>query len=98
MPYKLRRIEVSPIAGKKFRAIFYDKDTDKTKHTDFGASGYDDYTRTHDKAQRDRYRERHKKDLETDDPTRAGFLSYYLLWSKPTLAEAVRKYKKMWNM
>jgi len=98
MPYKLRRIEVSPTAGKKFRAIFYDKNADKTKHTDFGASGYDDYTKTHDKEQRNRYRERHKKDLDTDDPTRAGFLSYYLLWNKPTLAESVRKYKKMFNM
>ena len=98
MAWKLRRIEVSPIAGKKFRAVFYDAEFDKTKHTDFGASGYDDYTRTHDKAQRDRYRERHKKDLDTDDPTRAGFLSYYLLWSKPTLAEAVRKYRKRFGL
>jgi len=98
MTWKLRRIEVSPTAGKKFRAIFYDKDTDKTKHTDFGAVGYDDYTKTHDKEQRERYRERHKKDLDTDDPTRAGFLSYYLLWNKPTLAESVRKYKKMFSM
>ena len=98
MPYKLRRIEVSPMAGKKFRAIFYDRDTDKTKHTDFGASGYGDYTQTHDKDQRERYRTRHKKDLDTDDPTRAGFLSYYLLWNKPTLAESVRKYKRMFNM
>ena len=98
MPYKLRRIEVSPMTGKKFRAIFYDKETDKVKHTDFGASGYDDYTKTHDKEQRERYRERHKKDLDTDDPTRAGFLSYYLLWNKPTLAESVRKYKKMFSM
>lgn len=98
MPYKLRRIEQSPKAGKKLRAIFYDKDTDKTKHTDFGAAGMDDYTKTHDKEQRERYRERHKKDLDTDDPTRAGFLSYYLLWNKPTLAESVRKYKSKFNM
>ena len=98
MTWKLRRIEVSPIAGKKFRAIFYDKDTDKTKHTDFGASGYDDYTKTHDKEQRERYRERHKKDLETGDPTKAGFLSWYLLWSEPTLAEAVRKYKRKFSL
>ena len=98
MTYKLRRIEVSPTAGKKFRAIFYDKDADKTKHTDFGAVGYDDYTKTHDEAQKERYRTRHAKDLATGDPTRAGYLSYYLLWSEPTLAEAVRKYKSKFNM
>ena len=27
-------------------------------------------------------RKRHKKDLDTNDPTRAGFLSYYILWNK----------------
>jgi len=98
MAWKLRRIEVSPTAGKKFRAIFYDKDTDKTKHEDFGASGYDDYTKTHDEAQKERYRTRHKKDLETGDPTRAGHLSWYLLWNKPTLAESVRSYKKRFGL
>ena len=49
-------------------------------HTKFGAVGYDDFTITHDTEQRARYRNRHKKDLETNDPKRAGYLSYYLLW------------------
>jgi hypothetical protein len=98
MPYKLRRIEQSPKAGKKLRAVFYDKDTDKTKHTDFGATGYGDYTTTGDEEQKKRYQTRHAKDLATGDPTRAGFLSYYLLWSEPTLAEAVRKYKRKFGM
>jgi hypothetical protein len=53
-------------------------------HTDFGATGMDDYTLKHDKAQRDRYRQRHKKDLETHDPKRAGYLSYYILWGDST--------------
>lgn len=54
-------------------------------HTRFGAVGYDDYTMPpHDKEQRDRYRTRHKKDLETNDPRRAGFLSYYILWGDST--------------
>ena len=52
--------------------------------TRFGAHGMDDYTKTHDKEQRERYRTRHKKDLETGDPTRAGFLSYYILWGNST--------------
>ena len=98
MPFKLRRIEPSPIAGKKLRAIFYDKDADKVKHTDFGATGYDDFTKTGDKEQRERYRTRHAKDLQTDDPTKAGFLSYYILWNKPTIAGSVRDYKSRFNM
>jgi len=57
-------------------------------HTRFGAVGMDDYTLTHDKEQRDRYRTRHKKDLETGDPKRAGYLSYYILWGNSTSLNA----------
>lgn len=73
---------------KKYLAIF--KDGTKTK---FGASGYQDYTMHHDIVRRDKYRERHKKDLETNDPKRAGFLSYYLLWNKPSFSESLKDYK-----
>jgi len=52
--------------------------------TRFGAFGMDDYTITHDKEQREKYRKRHKKDLETHNPKRAGFLSYYILWGDST--------------
>jgi len=95
---KLKKLEVSPVAGKKLRAVFYDPLTKRTTHTDFGASGYDDYTKTHDDAQKERYRKRHAKDLDTGDPTRAGFLSYWILWNKPTLAASVRDYKSRYNM
>jgi hypothetical protein len=40
----------------------------------------DDYTLTGDKDQRERYRKRHQRDLMTKDYTRAGYLSYYILW------------------
>ena len=53
-------------------------------HTKFGAVGYEDYTQHHDKERRTRYRTRHKKDLATHNPKRAGFLSYYLLWGEST--------------
>lgn len=54
------------------------------RKTRFGAVGMDDYTITHDEEQRERYRQRHKKDLRTQDPYRAGFLSYYILWGDST--------------
>jgi len=98
MHQKLKRIEVSSNPLKKYRAVFVNKETGKTTHTDFGSAGMDDYTKTHDEAQKKRYRTRHAKDLETGDPTRAGFLSYYLLWAEPTLAEAVRKYRKRFGL
>jgi hypothetical protein len=50
------------------------------------------------KEQRDRYRTRHKKDLDTKDPTRAGYLAYYLLWNKETLTESIKDYKKKFNL
>jgi hypothetical protein len=76
---KLLRVSPSTRPDKKMMAVF-EMDTGRTKTTHFGASGMDDYTITHDEEQRDRYRQRHKKDLATNDPTRAGFLSYYILW------------------
>ena len=94
---KLLKVIKSPKAGKKWRAIF--KDDEREKHTDFGASGMDDYTKTHDKEQRERYRTRHKKDLETKDPTKAGFLSYYLLWGESTsLQENISKYRSRFHL
>ena len=71
---------------------------DGTK-TKFGSFGMDDYTLTHDVGQRARYRQRHKKDLDTRDPKRAGYLSYYLLWGDSTsLAENLAAYKRRFNL
>lgn len=58
----------------------------------------DDYTKTHDEAQRERYRARHAKDL-LGDPTRAGYLSYYILWGNSTnLRQNIQAYKKKFNL
>ena len=71
---KLQSITESDKPDKKLKATFL-QDNGRTKTTHFGAKGMDDYTKTHDKEQRDRYRTRHAKDLQTGDPTRAGYLS-----------------------
>jgi hypothetical protein len=69
------------------------------KRTPFGSAGMDDYTLTHSKEQRERYRTRHKKDLETNDPKRAGFLSYYILWGDSTSITAnKRAYENRFNV
>lgn len=83
--------------GKKYMAIFDKEGRRKTTH--FGSEGMDDYLHTHDKDQRDRYRTRHKKDLMTRDPTRAGFLSYYILWGDSTsLRQNISDYKKRFGL
>ena len=94
---RLIKIVESPKAGKKLRATF--EHDGRLKHTDFGNTGMDDYTKKGDKAQRDRYRTRHEKDLRTGDPTRAGFLSYYILWGDSTsLRTNISHYRTKFNL
>ena len=86
-------VKRSDKSGKKYMAVFEIDGRKKTTH--FGASGMDDYTKTKDKEQRKRYRQRHKKDLTTGDPTRAGYLSYYILWGNSTsIRDNISTYKK----
>jgi hypothetical protein len=83
----------SPNPKKKWRAVF------ETKHTDFGDAQAEDYTQHKDKERRDRYRKRHEKDLKTNDPTRAGYLAYFLLWGDSVnLKTNLSNYKKMYNL
>jgi len=84
---------------KKLMAIFTNDDGKKIKTTHFGQAGADDYTITNDKEQRTRYRIRHKKDLDTNDYKKAGYLSYYILWGSSTsLQENIKKYKNRFNL
>lgn len=94
MSYTLVKITKSNKSGKKMMAVFKNKETGLQKTTHFGASGMDDYTITKDKEQRTRYRQRHIKDLQTKDPTRAGYLSFHILWGESTSRqENIKKYK-----
>ena len=80
-------------------AATFETDSGRTKTTKFGAAGMTDYLQSKDKDRRDRYRTRHAKDLDTHDPTRAGYLSYYLLWGGATnLASNIRAYKNKFNL
>jgi len=94
---KLIKLEKSDRAGKKWKAVF---DVDgRSKTTHFGAAGMQDYLSHKDTERRQRYIERHKKDLETGDPTRAGFLSMFILWGPTTsFDENVRRYKAKFNL
>lgn len=96
---KLIRIEKSSNPKYKYTAIFK-KDNGKLKKTNFGAGGgASDYTIHKDKDRRARYRARHERDLRTNDPMRAGYLSYYLLWGDSTsLKQNILDYKKKFNL
>ena len=87
-------IKKSDKPKKKYVAVFIDISSGREKKTYFGQAGAPDYILTKDKERRSRYRSRHKKDLQTNDPTRAGFLSYYLLWGESTsLRSNISSYK-----
>lgn len=95
---KLVKLKPSHLAEKKYDAVF-ETDAGRTKTVPFGAAGMDDYTITHDKEQRERYRTRHKKDLATGDPTRPGLLSYYILWGQSTsIMSNLAAYRKKYNL
>jgi len=94
---QLESVKPSTSPSKKFMATFKTDTGTKTVH--FGAAGMDDYTLTHDKEQRKQYRKRHLKDLETGDPTRAGFLSRYILWGDSTsIKHNIAAYKKRFSL
>lgn len=84
---------VRGVAPHKWVAIF-----DDGKRVNFGHADYQDYTQHHDKERRRLYRIRHKTDLETGDPRKAGFLSYYILWNKPTMEESIADYKRRFHL
>jgi hypothetical protein len=60
----------------------------------FGGYGYSDYTIHKDPERKKRYQDRHRKDLDTKDPYAPGYLSWYVLWNKPTLSASIADYNK----
>jgi hypothetical protein len=93
---KLVKLVKSTRPGKKYSAVF--EEDGRRFQTHFGAAGMDDYTLTHDKEQRARYRARHAKDLK-GDYTRAGYLSYYILWGASTSIRAnYAAFKRRFNL
>ena len=94
MPVKMT-ITRSDKAGKKYKAVFSHIVDGKRK---VKRTTYFDYLISKEKDRRTRYRSRHKKDLNTKDPMRAGYLSYYLLWGESTsLRENIKTYKSRFN-
>jgi hypothetical protein len=91
---KLLKVVPSTNFTKKYDAHF----SDGTK-TSFGDSTAEDYTQHGDLERRKAYRSRHKKDLDTNDPTRAGYLSYYILWGDDkSIRKNIESYKRRFNL
>lgn len=95
---KLLRVVKSPKAEKKWRAVFQGE-SGREKNVDFGQKNAEDYLSHKDPERKQRYIDRHKKDLKTGDPTRAGYLSMEILWGPTTsFEENIRRYKAKYNL
>jgi len=97
---RMRLIEIKPshTEGKRYDAVF-ETGIGKTKTVPFGDATMENYTIHKDKLRRQAYRSRHEKDLRTLDPTKPGYLSYYILWGDSTSLDAnIRAYKKKFNL
>jgi hypothetical protein len=93
---KLLSIKKSNNKSKKLMATFEINGRKKVIH--FGANGMSDYTKHRDKERKKRYQIRHHKDLKTNDPTRAGYLSMFILWNKPSLHASITDYRRRLNI
>lgn len=90
---RLLSVDPSPIARYKQRAKWSDG-----SHTDFGATGYSDYTLHKDMERRRLYRIRHHAD-RIDDPHTAGALSWHLLWGDSTSLRAnIRSFRQRFGV
>ena len=98
MPIKVV-IKKSTKSDKKLMATFFNHEGGaKIKTTHFGQESAPDFTKTRDEAQKKRYLDRHRKNENWNDYMSAGSLSRYILWDKPTRAEAIKSYKKRFKL
>lgn len=78
---------------KKWQVKFKDG---KTIH--FGFSGMSDYTLHKDPTRKESYIKRHSKNENWSDPQTAGFWAYHLLWSYPSMQEAINNVEKKFKL
>ena len=96
--FKLVSIKPSTKSGKKLMATFKDKESGRESVTHFGQATADDYTKTKDKAQRARYRDRHRGDNLTN-PRSPGALSWNILWGNSTSKrDNIASYKRKFGL
>jgi hypothetical protein len=86
----------SHLPDKKYDAIFEGEGVHRV--IPFGAAGYDDFTKTKNEDQKNRYIQRHKANENFGDMMSRGALSRYILWNKPTLHESIKDFKKRFSI
>ena len=87
----LKCIEEINEKNKRFKAYFTNGKTTKFGQSNPKQGTFIDHK---DKTLKRNYIKRHLKDLDTNDYTRAGYLSMFLLWNKETLKESMKDYNR----
>lgn len=97
---KYAQLTKSSVQGKKYTIVFFDADRKKVKTINFGATGYDDFTKTGNKEQRDRYRDRHSNSRENHNvPDTPASASWHILWGNSTSVSAnYNSYLRRFNL
>jgi len=85
----------SPHSEKKFRVVL-----ENGRSVNFGAQGYQDFTQHKDPNRMRLYviRHRSRENWTRGGINTAGFWSRWLLWSKPSLKEAIRYMNKKFGL
>ena len=91
------KISKSTKPEKKLMAVFQ-LDNGRSRTTHFGSAGMDDYTKTKNKEQRERYLNRHRRRENWNAPMSAGALSRWILWNKETRGASITAYKKRFKL
>ena len=96
----MKIVEAEPKTKKRYTAVLrLHKGGKVIKVTHFGQRGATTYIDGADKKKRAAFRARHKRDLDTKDYKRAGYLSHHLLWGEHTsLLKNIEAYKKKYNL
>ena len=87
----LKCVEEINEKNKRFKAYFTDGTTTKFGQSNPKQGTFIDHK---DMTLKRNYIKRHLKDLDTNDYTRAGYLSMFLLWNKETLKESIKDYNR----
>lgn len=96
---KLVSVTPSDKPDKKLH-VKLESDSGREKNLHIGAKGMDDFTKTHDEAQKQRYIERHRarEDWRLSGLMTSGFWSRWLLWNKPSLSASVQDVKRRFGV
>ena len=81
----------------KFVIKFINEKTKRVNTIHFGAAGYDDFTITNDKKQKEMYQTRHQTD-NINDLSYSGAWAWWLLWNKKSIEASIRDMEKRFKI